>query len=495
MKKIVIVGGGIAGLTAGIYAQQSGFDATIFEMHTIPGGNCTSWKRDGYLFEGGMHWLTGSGKDHPLYKVWRNLGALDNTVPVYNRDPFLTYDYNGIMVNLYRNPDKIKEHFLSISPEDEKEISCLCKDIKKFSKMTMPITDIRGVRVKEKSTMSMSSLFKMLPALTRMSKLDKLSVTEYSQRFKHPAIRTLMQSVVGTEYSASSLLFTLACFASGDGGYPQGGSLGMAIRMAKRFEDLGGKIKYKTCVEKVITENGKAIAVIINGEQIFADAVIVTADTLSAIDNLFDAPLHEPWMESMRKKTKLAMDTFICLGVEADLSTLPENLLFDLYAPFIYAGKEITSLGLNNYATYKGYAPTGCTSLTIAIMGDTYKYWKDLMEKGEYKKEKQHIAATIIDQISQKIPQIKDNIKVIDVATPLTYERYCGTYHGSWMTVKGKGDKMITYPCKPKNISCLYFAGQRMVTPGGLPVAAYTGRNVIQNLCKDFGMVFQGKAQ
>ena len=51
MKKVIIIGGGIAGLSAGVYARRSGFDVTILEQHTIPGGNSTSWKRDGYLFE------------------------------------------------------------------------------------------------------------------------------------------------------------------------------------------------------------------------------------------------------------------------------------------------------------------------------------------------------------------------------------------------------------------------------------------------------------
>ena len=42
MKKIIIVGAGLAGLTAGIYARQSGFDVTIYESHSIPGGASTS---------------------------------------------------------------------------------------------------------------------------------------------------------------------------------------------------------------------------------------------------------------------------------------------------------------------------------------------------------------------------------------------------------------------------------------------------------------------
>ena len=89
MNKVVIIGGGIAGLSAGIYALQSGFEVTIFEMHTIPGGNSTSWKREGYFFEGGMHWLTGSAQNQLLYKEWCNLGALSENVSVYIFFPYL----------------------------------------------------------------------------------------------------------------------------------------------------------------------------------------------------------------------------------------------------------------------------------------------------------------------------------------------------------------------------------------------------------------------
>ena len=68
-KKVIVIGGGIAGLTAGIYARRCGFDVTVLESHSIAGGNCTSWKRGGYLFEGGMHWLTGSSPKDLLNKL------------------------------------------------------------------------------------------------------------------------------------------------------------------------------------------------------------------------------------------------------------------------------------------------------------------------------------------------------------------------------------------------------------------------------------------
>ena len=383
--------------------------------------------------------------------------------------------------------------FLSIAPIDKKEIQSLCKDIRKFSKLSMPIMDIKGVKVKEKHTMPLSMLFKMLPIFPRMSSLSKMSSSEYAERFKYPAIREILKTVVGSDYNASALMFTLACLASGDGGYPEGGSLSMALRMAKCYENLGGKIEYRKRVQKVAVKNGRAVGVVVDDEEIFADAVVVTADTLSAIDNLFDKPLHEPWMEKMRTNTKLAMNTFICLGIEADLSDLPENMLVLFDVPFSYADNEIYSVSINNYATFKGYAPKGCTSVTMSLMGDTYDYWKNAKTKGTYKQEKKQLADTIIEILSAKLPQIKEKVVVWDVATPLTYERYCGTYKGSWMTVMGKGDKTTAYPNTYEKIASLYFAGQRLQPPGGLPVAATTGRTAIQYLCRNTNTVFQCK--
>ncbi len=104
-KKVIVVGGGIAGLSAGVYAKRCGFDVTVLESHCIAGGNCTSWKRKGYLFEGGMHWLTGSDGKEPINKLWRTVGALDDSVQIHYPEPFIEYDHKGIPVRFYRDVD------------------------------------------------------------------------------------------------------------------------------------------------------------------------------------------------------------------------------------------------------------------------------------------------------------------------------------------------------------------------------------------------------
>jgi len=492
MKKVIIVGGGIAGLSAGIYAARSGFDVTILEQHSIPGGFCTSWKRGGYLFEGGLHWLSGSDEKQPFNKIWRDLGAIDDNTKIFTRDPFLIYDHNGEQACLYRDVEKFRAHLCGISPEDKKEIAKFCNDLKKFSKIIMPLSDVKGVKVKEKSKVKLSSFFSMLPAFAKFSKYMKMSVPEYAERFKSPIIRGFIGNMMEENYPALFLFMSFGVFLSGDGGYLEGGSLKMAQNIANRFKELGGKIQFNTKVEQVIVEDGKTVGVLVNGEKISADTVIVTTDTTVAIDTLLAKPLNESWTDKMRAlKPKSMVNTFICLGVEADLSDIPECVTFALDKPFTFAGNQHKTLGYEHYAPYDGYAPKGCTPITVILMGDTYDFWKAHKENGTYEDEKKKVADTIIGILSEKIPQIKDKVAVVDVSTPLTYERYTGSYHGGWMTKIGKGEKMKSYPMKSESIKGLYFAGHRISPPGGLPPAAITGRLAVQHLCKDTDTVFQ----
>ena len=381
---------------------------------------------------------------------------------------------------------------MNISPEDKSEIERFCRDVRTFSRMQMPVTDVKGVKVKEKTPPPIGLLFAMLPALKKMAKYSGMAVPEYADRFKNPAIRLLLKNVIGEDYNAAGLLFTLATFASGDGGYPEGGSLAMAGRMADKFCALGGEIHYRSEVEKVLVRDGAARGVLVGGEEIPADAVIVTRDTLSAIDTLFDEPIHEPWADEMRAKTKPTLDTFVCLGVEADLSDLPEGMMVELAKPIDCGGIPLNVIGFRNYASYAGYAPKGCSALTLAVVGDNYDFWKARREDVTYKEEKQKFAESFIEALSEQFPQIRGKVAVWDVATPLTYERYLGSYKGSWMTAMPKGETNRRYPNKPESIQNLYFAGQRLTTPGGVPVAVTSGRAAAQYLCLDQDMVFQG---
>ena len=484
-KKVIVVGAGIAGLAAAIYARRSGFDVTIYESHIIPGGLSTSWTRKGYLFEGGMHWLTGSSEKMPLNAVWKELGALQDNNPIMVKDPFYTLINGDKHLCLYRDLDKLQKHLIEYAPEDTKAIKKMCKDVRLFQSVHCIVSDLPGLKVETPHNPTLKELCLMGKAAPRLLPLINESYLHYIHRFKNEDLRHLFQTVIGLRYNALSFIYTLAAFSTGDCGYPIGGSIRMAQNMAKTFEELGGKIQYRSPVTQVVTENKKVTGIICKEEFVPCDAVIVTQDTRQAIDTLFNPPLNEHWANVMRKNAIGEQNMFVCLGVKATFKHLPKAVVYPLEKPFEAGGLKFDELRINNYSEYQDHSPEGCTSLTCLLLGDSYEYWKKAKEDGTYKEKKKDLCDRFIAEVEKFMPEIKGNVEVTDVATPCTYERYCHTYQGSWMSVWTPKGKAINYPIKDKEISGLYFAGQRVQMPGGLPIAVGTGRTAAQHLCRD----------
>lgn len=489
-QKVVVIGGGIAGLSAGVYALRCGFDVTVLESHSMAGGNCTSWKRKGYLFEGGMHWLTGSDKKLSINKLWRCIGALDDSVTIHCPEPYIEYNHNGTRVCLYRNVDTTEKHLIALSPTDEKEIRSLCNNIRKVRNLSMPVFDLRGVKTTKKQHPPLSLLFSGLSAMRLMRSFSKISRESYVNRFSHEGIRHLLRSVTEEKSGVVPLFFSMGIISSGDGGFPEGGSLPFVGRIVDRFKSLGGTLLLDTRAERVILQEGRAVGVATaGGTQLPAEAVIVASDTM-LIDSLFEAQLHSPWLDKMREVTEPTMSTFLSLGVDADLRNYPKSLVLKPHQTITLGAQTYEYLSVNNYARDPAYSPEGKSALTIILGGDTYDFWRQSKEDGRYADEKQKIADRVIAALAGKMPEVADKVEVCDVATPLTYERYCGNWKGSWMTEMTPSMKMKSYPAVVSGLSGVYFAGQRMLPPGGLPGALASGRTAVQHLCRDTDTVF-----
>lgn len=235
MKKVLIIGGGISGLTAGIFAQKSGFESIIYEKHRIPGGECTGWDRNGYHIDGCIRWLTGTKDGDELNELWKQVGALEN-VKIHKLAKFIIVEYQGKQISIDRDLTSLKEHFLEISPEDKGEIENLAAWIVILANSSMPTGkpfDMMNLWEIIKYGISMKDAAKI------MKTLAKMSVAEYSSRFKSPIIRKLINTMIPSKYSAISLLFTLATFVGGNGDLPAGGSRALAERMAAKRSQIG----------------------------------------------------------------------------------------------------------------------------------------------------------------------------------------------------------------------------------------------------------------
>ncbi len=487
MHRIVIIGGGIAGITAGIFAQKNGFNSVILEKHHTMGGECTGWDRQGYHIDGCIHWLIGTREGTPINGLWKNVGALDG-VDIVEPESFMAVEYEGTTVHFYRDLERLKSSWVEISPEDKDAIEEFCRDIKTLQSFEMPVgkpADMMNIFEKARLMLSMKD------AGMIMQKYGKRSLNEYANNFKHPALRETLASFSPEGFSASSIFFALAGFTKGQAGIPAGGSRAMALRMAERYLSLGGTIQTSSEVVEV-NIRGKEVKSVTckDGRTVEGDFFIAACDADSVYRGLLKGQYPDQAFE-MRfnnpEEYPLASNIYIGIGYAGTLEEIPRTLKFQA-GSFKINEAPIKYLQMTHYGYEPDFAPKGHTAITFAInqFQRDLDFWEELeKDRKAYKEEKARIGAEVIRAMETRFPRMQGKLKLLDVATPRTYERYCNAYRGAfmafWPTMQGKE---LNHTGKIKGLNNMVLSGQWLMPPGGLPPALITGKDSIMRLCK-----------
>jgi phytoene dehydrogenase-like protein len=482
-KKIVIIGAGMAGLSAGIHARRNGYETEIYEMHHLPGGLCAAWDRKGYTFDGCIHWLVGTKPGSQFNRLWREVGALEDEA-VINREIFLTVEgEQGRVIHIYSDLDRLQEHLLECAPNDAEIIKSLVSAAKALATAEFPLEKPEELY---KPWDLPLMLFKMMPYFKIMGQLSRISVAEYLKRFKDPLLREALSLIMPNGYSMISLASTLASLHSGDTGFPRGGSLKFARSLEKRYLDLGGKINYNARVSEVLVENGQAVGLLLeDGRRVDGDIVISAAD------------LHLTAYELLKKKylTAKIKDSFadlghytsvqVSLGVNCDLSGEAENVAVKLDQPIMLGSEKNNYIFLTNFAADSTLAIEGKTVVRTTLYS-TYDYWEGLAkDKQRYREKKEQIADQVIKIVEKRFPAVRGKVEVVDVATPLTYNRYTGVWKGAYMAWIVPPDAgRFSIPKELPGLSNFYQVGQWVMPPAGLPGSMVTGRYAVQIICK-----------
>ena len=495
MKKVIVIGAGIAGLTCGIYLRLNGFETEIYEFHTIPGGECTGWDRGGYHFDGCIHWLMGTKPETSLYKIWQDTGALGDKVKVFNHEIFMRYEEGDKAVNLYTNTDKLEKHLIEIAPEDEKEIKKFCGVIRKMGSFGMPIDRPMDKMTAGDGMKFAAKNFTVLPAIT---KYNKMKMGQFVENFKNPLLKRALLSFIPEEYTAMALLSMVGGMNAGDCGVPEGGSRAFAKRMEKRFLDLGGKVFYKANVDKILIHDGKATGIrLIDGKQVDADCIISCADGYATLKNMLEDKYTPPVYQNLfshPKEFPTPTSALVFFGINTIIPCDYRGIEMKRSESVQVGGVESDSMLMLNYRFDPTMNPEGKTVMACYYRAE-YDYWKDLyQDKEKYQSGKNKLLEDATENIIKRFPEAQGKIEVTDVVTPITYERYCNAWRGSWMTWGNSGkDVPGYYPGLLPGLDNFIIAGMWTLPPGGLPGAGASGRFAAHRLCMMNDIEFKTK--
>jgi phytoene dehydrogenase-like protein len=485
-KSIIIIGAGVAGLSTGIYAQMNGYKTQIFEMGIKPGGLCTAWERKGYIIDGCLHWLVGSSPQSSYHHLWQEVGALKDK-KIIDMDIYARYEgADGKTVTLYTDVNRLAAHLKEIAPEDSAFIDEFTAAIQRFSEIDIPADKAPELY---SPLDNLKLIARMSPFMGEFKKWGKITMKEFAGRFQNALLREAWLLFWPPELSSVFLLMTLGWMHAKNAGYVIGGSLELALNMEKRYYELGGKINYKSGVEKILVENGRAAGIkLTNGTEHKADYVISAADGHATIWEMLGGKFVDDTVKKYYEMPIFQPMVFIGLGVKQTFPDLPQmvsGLILPLDKPIVIGNKEHKHLSVKIYNFDPSFAPEGKTVLEVMFESD-FAYWQELsQDTARYKAEKEKIAVAVVAALNKRFPGLSNQLEMWDMATPMTFYRRTGNWQGSYEGFLMTPQNMMLQMKKTlPGLDNFYMVGQWVMPGGGLPTGLMTGNHVVQVLCK-----------
>ncbi len=490
--KIVIIGGGVAGLACGCYLQMNGYRTEILETNNDPGGLCVAWDRGPYVFDGCMSWLAGTDPSSFLNRIWNELGAIAGRRIVKHSEFVRVEGPDSQAVALSTDLDQIARDFKRIAPEDAARIDKLVRAARRCASLDPPDQPLEVMPHRER----LKLLFRYLPMLPVVFHWKNVGLAEYVGTYRNPFLREVLMAASGdARMSALVLVMVLAIRASPNVGYVIGGSRALSEAIAHRHARLGGVIRYNTHAVSISVENGKATGVLCaDGMMLPATNVVSCADGRTTIFKLLEGRF-------VSKKLVRAYDRFdvfpgliqASLGINRTFHDTPRNLSLLLRQPL--KADDVTRhdrLEASFFDSDSEFCPAG-KSIVQVRFSSRYDYWKNLKihRPADYRKEKARVLQDIVAHLDQRFPGLASHVEHTDLATPETFESWTGNWRGSyqgWLpTPQILGRR---FPRMLPGLDNFYMAGHWVEPGGGLPLAALSGRYAAQLICHRDGKKF-----
>lgn len=492
MKSVLVLGGGIGGLSCAIRLAGAGVQVTLIEQQATLGGKLQRVKLGGYTFDRGPSTIT---MIDAFSRIFNSVGRhIEDYVHFYPMSPMArNYFVDGTSVDLTNDVVAMQAQIAVFSPEDANNYPKFMAEARKLyriAKQAFLQQMMLGWRDKLKPSL-MSSFMQIHPFTT----LQKLLL----RYFKHPNTLAMFgryATYVGSSpYQSPAIFAMMASLEAEEGIYGVfGGTYEIVVALEKLANELGVRIEKSNMVSRLAVKNGNVQVVETDKGTFHADVVVANADALTVYSQWLDATDRPSMTDRKIERYEPSLSGFVVLaGVTKQY---PQLLHHTVFFPEHYQ-REFTQLfddrvKLSNptiYVCYNGYdesemAPEGASNLFILVNAPSQKSrlaWTD--------EECQAYADVVVQQLEARgLTDLRQSMEVTDYFTPRHLQQVMGAHQGAIYGISSNSPQQTFFRPgnRAKDIDNLWFVGGTTHPGGGTPIVALSGQLVAERLLSSF---------
>jgi len=522
----IIVGGGIAGLTAAVYLARAGQNILLIEKNKEFGGLVNSFVRDGFHFEAGVRALESAGVILPMLE---DLGIELDTV---RSKVSIGIEKEVLNIEDLDSIEEYRDLLVKLYPDSKREIDNFVKSMRKIMKHLDILYGIENPVFKDLKKDRKYIFKSLLPWLPKfiftVGKINRLNmpVEHYLEKIiKNSSLRDIISQHF---FKSTPTFFALSYFSLYlDYFYPKGGVGRLTDVLVDKIIEFNGNLKPNTIVKEVFADQQYIVDV--NDQKYQYDKLIWAAD-LKTFYNItktgkLDSKIQERFKNSKQNVMESkGSESVFSLFLEVDLplsyfAAIANGHFF--YTPSkvglhdIHRGElkkmlknwqntEKTKvlawldryMNLNTYEISipglkdESLVPENKTGIIISFIVE-FELFEKITDAGWYAEFTKEIETKIINILSETVySELKDNILKQFSFTPMSIKKRVGSSDGAivgWSFEKPvpvlnkiqKADKSVITP-----IPGILQAGQWAYSPAGVPMSILTGKIAADRICK-----------
>lgn len=486
-KKIIIIGAGPGGLSAGMLLAHEGYEVEIFEKEKNNGGRNGFFQLGDYRFDIGPTFLM---MEYVLREIFDQTGRnLDNYLKLTKLSPMYRLMFPDKEVEVFDDDEKMMAELARVFPGEEKGL------LKFNQREAQRLAHLYPILSRDNNNILDALRPSFLSALPSFA-IGRTLFQELEKYFTQKDARlcfTFQSKYLGMSPWECPGAFAMVPYVEQQFGiyHVEGGLSQIPVAMAKAFTEDGGVIRSETKVKEIIVEKGVAKGVrLVDGREVLADSVIMNADFAYGMTNLVPPKVLKKYTPERLAKKKYSCSTFMLyLGLKKEYKLNHHTIIFakdykrnveDIFTGRL-TDKDFSVYVQNAVVSDKTLAPADHSTLYVLVPVPNNQAGLDWASLAPIVREQ------VLDILEDRLglADIRDMIEVEKVVTPADWESDFNVKYGAVFNLGHQLNQMLWF--RPHNsfeeIGNLFLVGGGTHPGSGLPTIYESGR-IVANLIK-----------